>query len=395
VGSFKKHNPGCPCCGAACADLCFHVTGCGSDIASATIDVFVTGSPGTIIATGTTDANGEKCFTLSAYSGSSLSYTVTPPGTGFDPKTAVLVGNWCGRTVSVLLTPGTIAGTPSESGGTVNVLLTRCDGTTPWSGQLVEIKVSLSVITSGYTDANGRVTLTITADGSSAYYIRSYTTAPASQLNSATFILSAGECADAHMRMTNNMLILCNPDTEEVITERTCGGGTPDVRKTCCSYCAPETLASVLSLADPQAHLGSCVFGSTEVEMTGWFTYDDTIWRGFTSTGIYYTLTCSPTGFTLHKSSGWGVLRCGVSVPTPPFGSYTCVLCETGTGNEAGYSETVSSASATCDPLAMTFNMPAKTWTYYKQNPSTGAIDTSVSCGTVTMNAHTISVAFP
>jgi hypothetical protein len=392
VGSFKKHNPGCPCCGAACADLCFHVTGCRDDIQNATVNVFVTGSPGTIIATGTTDANGEWCEDLSAYSGSSLSYAVTTPGSAFVAVTAVLIGNWCGRTVEVRLVPGTIAGTPAEAVGTVNVLFTRCDGTTPWASATVEIKVGLDVENSGTTNASGMVSIVVPTGV--AYYVRAYRPTDNSPLNSGTFTLSAGKCADALIRRSNDDMLPCNPDTEAVITVRDCTSGSPDVRKTCCSYCAPDTLASVLSVDDPQAHLGSCVFGNVDLQVAGWYTESDTRWDGFYG-GMNYYLTCSPTGFTLRKASGWNVLRCMVSVPNPPFPPYTCYLCETGTGTAAFYNETVNSASATCSPLAMTFNMPAKTWTYYKFNRYTGAMDTSVSCGTVTMNAHTISVAFP
>jgi hypothetical protein len=391
----KKNNPGQPCCAAACDDLCFHVIGCNADIVGATINVFVTGTPGTIIATGTTDANGEKCFALAAYSGSSLSYTVTPPDlTDFQARSGVLIGKWCGRTVEVTLPTAVVAGTPAEGGGTVNVLLTRCDGTTPWSGQLVEIKVSLTVETSGYTDSNGRVTLNVTANGSSAYYIRSYTTAPASQLNSATFVLSAGECADVHMRMTNNILIPCNPDLEAVITERTCTVGTDDAQKLCCSDCFPDTIPRYLDGTDPKGIVpdgstaSNCTFASDTLAFTPSVT--GKIWDA-SRPAFYYSINCTGSGVVLRKVLNAFSLLCRMQ-GTDGFGlPYTCYLKDTGSAYGPTYdSGDITATSITCDPFSATFDMPAKTWSYYRILG--GSYDFGSPCGTLTMAAHTITI---
>jgi hypothetical protein len=366
MSNFKPGNPGCSCCDPPCDELCFHAVACGHNYAGVEIRVFATATPGTILASGTTDTSGNICFDLAAHAGTSLSYRAIPPDLDdFGELTSVLIGNWCGRTIEVDIPPATVPGTPAEGGGTINVLLTRCDGTTPWSGQTVEIKVSLTVVTSGTTDASGRVTLNVTADGSSAYYVRSYTTSPTGNLNSATFILTAGECADVHMRMTHTGLP-CNPDTEAVITERTCSTGTSDTMRRCCEYCFPDTLPGRLFLSGVDAagmintgggwsSVGTC----DDVELD-WYLGE---WRATSVTPAACCHNVDIGGGITWRACARFVLRCKLDAYGDPWIFLEMLADSYKTtspgGGVCGHSYEVPATSITCDPFAATFDFPS------------------------------------
>jgi hypothetical protein len=365
MSNFKPGNPGCSCCDPPCDELCFHAVACGHNYAGVEIRVFATATPGTILASGTTDASGNICFDLAAYAATSLSFRAIPPDLDdYGELTNVLLGNWCGRTVEVDIPPATIPGTPAESSGTINVLLTRCDGTTPWSGQTVEIKVLLTVVASGTTDANGRVAFTVTADGSSAYYVRSYTTSPTGNLNSATFTLAAGQCADVHMRMTHTGLP-CNPDTEAVIVKRTCSTSTPDTPKRCCEHCFPDTLPSVLRVYDVDA-LGMINTGG------GWSVSGtcDAVPIYYNPLGLYWAANGGAASECFHDFDlGGGIIyrqfaRFQMTCKPDAYGNpwiYLKMGAESyktaAPGEGLCYHELeVPASSITCDPFAATFD---------------------------------------
>jgi hypothetical protein len=395
MGNFKPGNPGCSCCDPACEELCFHVLGCGHDFEGVEIEVFETGVPGTILDSGFTDANGDVCFDMSAHAGDSLSYRAIPPDlTDFAELTNVLIGNWCGRTVEVNMPPATIAGVPAEGGGTVNVLFTKCNGSSPWATATTELKVLFDVEDTATTGSDGRAVLEGVADGSSAYYVRAYRPTDGTAFNSPTFILDPGECADVHIRLTDNDSLPCNPDTECTITIRTCEPGSDAIAKQCCEDCFPDTVSSALEVSDPEG----VIFDGTGASLCD-FTLDEFVASGGRfSTGwgavrslFLYSITCSGAGVTLRKSFPAFSWTCTIT-GTDPYGlPYTCYLRETGTGAAPGYdSGEITATSIVCDPFSATFDLPAKTWTYYRI--IAGSYDLAHPCGTMTLPAHTITV---
>jgi hypothetical protein len=153
----KRHNPGCPCCAAACNDLCFVATACCQIADGAVIDVFATAAPGVILATGTVGPSGTLCLNLSAYAGVSLSYSASYRTADYEALAGILVGDWCGKTIRLDFAPALIGGGPTRR---------LCCGSC-WPDTL-PTPMSLS-------DPSGRLTATKDAYGSTSCTLSSLT----------------------------------------------------------------------------------------------------------------------------------------------------------------------------------------------------------------------------
>lgn len=396
----KKNTPAKPCgCSVnTCDPTCFTVKACGVNANGATVDVYETNAPSVILATGNTNSAGKVCIDLTNHASKAMSASFSfGSGNDYAAKTTSLLGSPCGRSYTATLTPATDAATNAETNGTVNVTFTRCDGTTPWTNATVEIKVSFDVEGTGTTNATGQVSITVPTGV--AYYVRAYRPTDNSPLNSGTFTLGAGKCADALIRRTNDDGTPCNPDTEAVITVRDCTPGEPGGLRVCCATCAPDTLPKYLAFSDPEGQqftqppLGGGVAVCIKTQVSGTLSfYTGTSWRnalsGTGNAGLL--MKCEAGGIYLEKNmtvycreaSSYGT-DCFYGkrtlIPSPVPGGCT----------EAGfYVQRVLATSVTCDPFSATFDMPAQDFPGYYWSSTSGC----VACGTKTVPAHTITV---
>jgi hypothetical protein len=420
----KKNTPAHPCCGVNCANTCFRVTACGSNANGANVQVYATNATNSILASGNTASNGVVCLGLGNWSTWSLGASATfGSGNDYTNASTMLLGNPCGRSYTLPLTPATDAATNAEANGTVNISFDRCDGVTGWANANAEVKVSLSVINSGVTDANGHVSITVAADGTNSYYVRVYRPTDNAPLNSGTFLLAAGKCADAAMRLSHNATP-CNPDTEAVVTVRDCTAGLPGGQRLCCQDCSPDTLPKYLCISDPggpeaydanQAYcdcdqftytdtLSGVPFGSTIAVYTGGSlavsrtTPPQIIYSGGSqASAISYSMSCGPflppaSGLRLSVSrlyccsetDAYGrtvIYGCPVAGGWPLFCPIESVVsCQKSSG-------WVDATSYTCDPFSATFDIPALTLNGYVR----GGCGYVLS-GTKTIPARTITV---
>jgi hypothetical protein len=408
VACKKKNTPAHPCCGVNCANTCFRVTACGSNANGANVQVYATNATNSILASGNTASNGVVCLGLGNWSTWSLGASASfGSGNDYTNASTMLLGNPCGRSYTLPLTPATDAATNAEANGTVNISFDRCDGVTGWANANAEVKVSLSVINSGVTDANGHVSITVAADGTNSYYVRVYRPTDNAPLNSGTFLLAAGKCADAAMRLSHNATP-CNPDTEAVVTVRDCADGEPGGLRVCCRACSPDTLPRNITLTDDVGCVPAGDFFQECEASTGSITA--AMHRGWLFCPSTMTFQyCGP------NSAGWGlafgrVYSGGIFQPCQAFGgggeasvnyavqctdtsiqlSYyivgACVFTDS-YGNicrvTGGTNGNVLADSFTCDPFSATFTVP----TFNLTGSNYG-----VPCATLTIPARTITV---
>jgi hypothetical protein len=399
VACKKKNTPAHPCCGVNCANTCFRVTACGSNANGANVQVYATNATNSILASGNTASNGVVCLGLGNWSTWSLGASATF-GSGNDYTTAstMLLGNPCGRSYTLPLTPATDAATNAEANGTVNISFDYCDGVTGWANANAEVKVSLSVINSGVTDANGNVSITVAADGTNSYYVRVYRPTDNAPLNSGTFLLAAGKCADAAMRLSHNATP-CNPDTEAVVTVRDCADGLPGGQRICCASCAPDTLPRYLCFTDPEGRqftpppLGGGVAVCSDASVTDTLSYYPGIYWGYFLAGsgnASLLMKCEAGGIYLEKNMTVYCRESSAYGTDCYFGKRTLIPFPVPGGcTEAGfYVQRVLATSVTCDPFSATFDMPSQDFPGYYWSTTSGC----VACGTKTVPAHTITV---
>jgi hypothetical protein len=404
VACKKKNTPAKPCgCSVnTCDPTCFTVKACGVNANGATVDVYETNAPSVILATGNTNSAGRVCIDLTNHASKAMSASFSfGSGNDYAAKTTSLLGSPCGRSYTATLTPATDAATNAETNGTVNVTFTRCDGTTPWTNATVEIKVSLDVEGTGTTNATGQVSITVPTGVS--YYVRAYRPTDNSPLNSGTFTLGAGKCADALIRRSNDDGTPCNPDTEAVVTVRDCTPGVPAGDRQCCAPCAPDTIPTPLYLDDPGGWSSfaadtnrppvECTTVSESCTLTGSLGGS---WSGtmplpapvtLRGGAARYIVTCRSDGVYLSKQvTAWVGF-------TDPYG-YLCASYLYGTtifGKGQILTYSVKATSVTCDPFSATFDMPEKIVPLVRAS-GLPPNQIPIACTNCTLPPHTITV---
>jgi hypothetical protein len=242
---------GCCCRGGIdpCQPTCFRVTACGAPAAGASLRVFACATPGTTIATGTADAAGEWCVSLSAYVGTTLCVTIDYAPSDYRRMTATLLGSFCGRTYSYNLVPGTDATGGSGTPGTITVCCkSNCAGTTSaGSGREVKILTSpgLATVATGSTGSDGCCTFTGITTG--AAYIAQYTSSLFQVVRSAAFTLAV----EASVVLRSNPLWIdpdlgATPCADEEDVTLVGDEGTPATTRHCCLVCAPDSIPATL-----------------------------------------------------------------------------------------------------------------------------------------------------
>lgn len=378
--AFKKNNPGCPCCTVDCDTTCFKATGCLVPAEGATVEVFATGTPGTVLYSGTLDVNGEWCVDLTAHAGTSLSVTISYGG-DFQDLTEILLGNPCGRTYEFVLTPVPTAGGGGVA-GTINVNVVWC-GFGPQPDTDIQIlgvntpPTPNTLLASCTVDSLGNCTFTGIPTGIDiAIFVRMTILGIPYSRTYATWQL---EC-EADVAIVHDAQSVCS--SSQTITQIGCGESE---EQHCCVTCTPELLPHSLCLTDECAGTststgsdgfnarlcGACESADTTLE------YEDS--QGITCEffnngpgwwGVYQEQDLPGHPFPIGASYIEYRLICEVDHPTLQI-RHT-VLCQAQDaygrwklcrGSNAGTVDSpcwtdLPAESFTCDPFTATFEMP-------------------------------------
>jgi hypothetical protein len=403
--AWRKNNPGCPCCIEDCPETCFRVLGCCAPFEGAAISVFETGAPGTVLESGTTDANGEWCVDLSSYTSLSLSVTVSDVG-DFDGLTEVILGSPCGRTFEYTLEPSESTG--GGTSGTLTVTLVDEDGFPVTSGTayVVDPADPLDFVASATMNGSGVVTFTgLTVPFT--YFFRG----PNLQ-NFPEFTLECEGSADAKYAFLGE-------GQEWTFVGIDCTEPGP---RLCCPTCETTTLPESMCLTDPGGPEagGSGLFCAeidcAETEFTAtllgahYASDCESVWSGGCSnasayavcprgdivgpigglSAIAYNMFCTDAGLYLQvdrylfceSTDAYGnLVRCGelctLAGAPYPFGVKPVFKS----------SGLIAATSVTCSPFSATFDIPSYSINCYTK---TGFV--WVYSGTRSFDARTITV---
>lgn len=412
---WRKHGPGCPCgCVGGCDNTCFNVTGCCSNISGASVSVFATSTPGTILASGTTDGSGNWCVDLSSYVGTSLSATIT--ATGYQSATQVLLGSYCGRTYAFPLTPAIPTGGTS---GRLTVTLRDETNTLITSGESRVFRVTNLVTPIAVANHNGSGQAVFTGLPTGVALVFNSGPTSGSAQTFPEFTLTCEGTAEAK-------------EADEFgegqtwsFTSVACSDGLP---RLCCKECSTTTLTRAMCVSDPAGPTVTgglvdinCSTASYSGTMAGrvdgstcyslWmhdkgnnssYTGCDFQVVGYPppplTVGVVYTMVCGQPFGAPSEGVYLKAIRAVYCTSTGPYGGeQRCgAPCRFAVGIpriidvvpvvvDSGW---IEATSVTCSPFSATFDMPGYSVTCYSFDPANGWVAT----GTQTFGGRTITV---